>query len=172
MRVDELFVDPVATADRQLVDVQLARREHHLADRAADLVSVNVDGGKLVIGPDFLNLPQRVLQSAHVPQTDIFERRLIIGRFDCLDPGFRGKRVRLYPVERKCAPCHLYVMRNERTLPHQLVRPHDEATDVPAHHADKDVADEGRSDEMAPTPAMTAPTSSAMHTSSVPVRVT
>ena len=135
MGVNELFVDPVATACRQLVDVQLARRKHHLTNRAADLVSVNVDVGKVVVGPNFLNLAQRVLQSARVPQTDIFERGLIIGRVECLNRCFRGKRVRLYAVERKRAPCHLDVMRNVRTLSHQLVRPHDEATDVPAHHA-------------------------------------
>mgnify|MGYP003693694633 CR=1 FL=1 len=36
VRVDQLLVDPVAAALRQLVDVELARGEHHLTHRAVD----------------------------------------------------------------------------------------------------------------------------------------
>ena len=73
--VDELLVDPVAAALRQFVDVQLARGEHHLAGRAVDFIAIDVDVGKVVVGADFLNLTQRVLQRTPVPQPDVLQRR-------------------------------------------------------------------------------------------------
>ena len=78
--VDQLFVDPVAAALGQLLDVQLARRQHHLAQRAVDRVAIDVDVGEVVIGADFLELPQRVLQRAPVPEPDVLERRLVVRR--------------------------------------------------------------------------------------------
>ena len=46
-------------------------------------------------------------------------------------------------VERVSAPCHFYIVRNERTLTHQLVRCDDKAADVPAHDRDDQVAGDG-----------------------------
>ena len=80
MGVDELLIDPVAAAFRQLIDVEFSGGEHHLAYIAVDLISINVDVRKIVIGSDLLNLPQRVLQGMPIPQANILERRLVVGR--------------------------------------------------------------------------------------------
>ena len=61
MRIDQLLVDPVAAALGQLLDIQFARREHHLTDRAVNHIAIDVDVRKIVVGTDFLNLSQRVL---------------------------------------------------------------------------------------------------------------
>ena len=92
VRVDQLFVDPVAASFGQLFDIQFADREHHLAHRPVDLIPIDVDVGEVVIGADFLNLPQRVLQRAPVPQPDVLDRRLIVGQIDGFDAGVGGKR--------------------------------------------------------------------------------
>src|SRR6202044_927102 len=47
--VDKLVVDPVAAAVGQLVNVQFAHGQHHLAQRSVDLVAINVDVGKVVV---------------------------------------------------------------------------------------------------------------------------
>ena len=65
--IDQLFVDPVAAALGQFFHVQLARAQHHLAQLAVDYVTVNVNIGKVIVGADFLNLAQRVLQRLPVP---------------------------------------------------------------------------------------------------------
>ena len=85
MSVDQLLVDPVAAALRELIDAQFARSEHHLACRAIDLITINVDVGKVVIGADFLNLTQRVLEGVPVPQPDVLQRSLIVGRVSRFD---------------------------------------------------------------------------------------
>ena len=67
MCVDKLLINPIATALRKLVNVQLARGEHHLASHAVDFIAINVDVGKVVVGTDLLDLPQSVLQRMPVP---------------------------------------------------------------------------------------------------------
>ena len=137
--VDQLFVDPVAAAFRQLVDVELARGEHHLPHLAVDLVAIDVDVGEVVVGADFLDLPQRVLQRAPVPQADVLERRLVVRGVDRLDAGFGRERPLHDPVERVRLPRHLDVVRDVRRFAHQLVRLDDEVADVPADDADDGV---------------------------------
>ncbi len=144
MGVDQLFVDPVAAALRQLVHVQFACGQHHLANRTAELISIDVDSRKVVVSPDFLNLTERILQRPPVPKPYVLERRLIAGRFHRLDSGVGGKRVGLDAVEREGPPRHFYVVLNEGTFSHQLIRRDDEIADVPAHPGDDEVADDGR----------------------------
>ena len=141
--VDQLLVDPIAAALRQFLDVELARREHHLAHRAADLVSIDVDVRKIVICADFLDLTQRILQRRPVPQPYVLERCGILGGLRGFDPGVGGKRVGLDAVERVSLPGHLDVMDDEGTLSHQLVRCNDESADVPAHGRDDEIARNG-----------------------------
>ena len=134
--VDELFVDPVAAALRQLVDVELARREHHLPDRSVHLVAVDVDVGEVVVGADLLDLPQRVLQRAPVPQPDVLQRRLIVWGVQCLEAALGRERPLLDAAQPVGLPRHLDIVRDERRLPHELVRLHDEARHVPAEDRD------------------------------------
>jgi hypothetical protein len=77
--VDELVVDPVAAAFGQLVDVELAGGEHDFAHGAVDVVAVDVDVGEVVVGADFLDLAQGVLQGVPVPEADVLERGLVVG---------------------------------------------------------------------------------------------
>ena len=77
--VDQLLVDPVAAALGQLFDVHFAGGEHHLAHLAVDLVAVDVDVGEVVVGADFLDLAEGVLQGVPVPQADVLEGGLVVG---------------------------------------------------------------------------------------------
>ena len=45
---------------------------------SADFIAVDVDVGKIVVGADFLYLPQRILESTPVPKTDVLQCRLIV----------------------------------------------------------------------------------------------
>ena len=78
--VDQLFVDPVAAAFGELVDVEFAGGEHDLALFAVDLVAIDVDVGEVVVGTDLLNLAERILERAPVPQADVLESGLVIWR--------------------------------------------------------------------------------------------
>ena len=89
--VDELLVDPVAAALGELGDVELARGQHHLADRAIDFIAIDVDVGKIVVGADFLDLTESVLQRAPVPKPDVLKCGLVVGRFRGLNRGLGRK---------------------------------------------------------------------------------
>ena len=54
MGVDQLFVDPVAAALRKLVDIEFAGREHDFARGAVEVIAIDVDVGKVVIGTNLL----------------------------------------------------------------------------------------------------------------------
>src|SRR6185437_745582 len=56
MSVDQLFVDPITAALRQLFYIQLARRKHYLANCTVDFIAVDVNVGKVVVGTNFLYL--------------------------------------------------------------------------------------------------------------------
>ncbi len=130
--VDQLLVDPVATALRKLVDVQLACGEHHLASRAVDFIAINVDVGKVVIGADFLNLTQRVLKCMPVPQPDVLKRSLIVRRIGRLDGRLSGKLALRDLVQSVGLPRQVDVVGNVGLLANQFVRFDDKAADVPA----------------------------------------
>ena len=99
VRVDQLLVDPVPAALGQAVDVELARGEHHLPHRAVDLVPIDVDVGEVVVRADLLDLAQRVLQGAPVPQPDVLQRLLVVGDIDRFDTTLGGKRMLRDAVE-------------------------------------------------------------------------
>jgi len=40
---------------------------------------------------DLLNLAQRVLERLHIPQADILQRKLIVGRIGCINGRLGGK---------------------------------------------------------------------------------
>ncbi len=146
MGVNQLFVDPVPAALRELVDVQFAGGEHHLAHVAVDFITVNVDVGKVVVGADFLNLTQRVLECMHVPQPDVLKRRLIVGGIGRLDGRLSGKLALGEPVQSVGLPRQVDVVGNIGLLANQLVRFDDKAADVPADCLKGDITDRGRKD--------------------------
>src|SRR5262249_61270509 len=85
VRVNQLLVDPVAAALRELLDVQFSRGEHHLANRAVEFVAINVDVGEIVVSADFLNLAKGILQSMPVPQSYVLKPSLVHRQIGCLD---------------------------------------------------------------------------------------
>ena len=154
MRVDQLLVDPVAAALRQLVHVQLASREHHLPHRAVDLIAVDVDVGEVVVRADLLDLAQRVLQRAPVPEADVLQRRLVVRGVERFDARFRRERALREAVQAEREPRHLDVVRDVRRFAHELVRFDDEAVDVRADQRKGEIADcRGRDRECEPARA-------------------
>ena len=137
MGVDQLLVNPVAAALRELIDVQLARGEHHFASRAVDVISINVDVGKVVVGADFLNLAQRVLKRVPVPQPDVLKRSLIVRRIGRLDGGLSGKLALRDPVQSVGLPRQVGVVDNVGLLANQFVRFDDKAADVPCRSLER-----------------------------------
>ena len=74
MRVDKLFVDPIAGLLRQFCLIDFTRGQHHLALFTRDYIAINVNVSEIVIGADSLNLRERVLQSVPIPQANVVER--------------------------------------------------------------------------------------------------
>ena len=144
--VDQLLVDPVAAAFRQFLDVQLACGEHHLANRSVHFVAIDVDVGEVVVGADFLDLAQRVLERAPVPQPDVLQRRLIARRVNRFEAGLGGEGLLRDAIERVGPSRHLDVVPDVGRFLHQFVRLDDEAGDVPAEQADAEKGDRGRYD--------------------------
>ena len=114
VRVNQLVVDPVAAALRQFVHVQFARRQHHLAHRAVDLVTIDVDVGKVVVSANLLNLPQRILQRMPVPQANILQRRLVIAGSVASTVVSAGNSRCTKTIQTVCLPRHLDVMQQCR----------------------------------------------------------
>ena len=145
MGVDEFLVDPVAAALRKLIDAQLAGGEHHLAHGAVDFIAIDVDVGKVVVGADFLNLTQRVLQCAPIPQANVGERSLIVRRVGGLDRRLRGKFAPRDPVQSIGLPREVDVETNVGPFANQLVRLHDKVAHVPADGLQAEVTNQGGS---------------------------
>ncbi len=141
--VGEALVDPVAAADGELVDVELAGGEHDLAGGAVDVVAVDVDVGKVVVGADLLNLAEGVLEGAPVPEADVLEGGLVVGGVGGVDGGFGGKLLLVEAVETEGLAGDLDVVGDVRALADELVGLDDEVGDVPADEAEGDVADSG-----------------------------
>ena len=54
-------------------------------------VAIDIDVGKVVVSADLLNLAQRILQRVPVPQANILQGGLVVGRIGGSDGGFGGK---------------------------------------------------------------------------------
>src|SRR5947209_646310 len=74
MRVNQLFVDPIASLFREFRLVDLTRGQHHLPLFARDDIAVHVNVSKIVVGPDSLNLRERVFQGVPIPQPNVVQR--------------------------------------------------------------------------------------------------
>ena len=79
MGEDQVAVDPRLGLFGQLVHVQFAGGEHHLAQVAVDGIAVDVDLVEGVVEADFLELPVGAQQRAVVPQADVGERVAVGG---------------------------------------------------------------------------------------------
>ena len=154
MGVDQLLVDPVTAAFRQFVDIQLARGEHHLAGGAVDFIAIDVNVGKVIVGSDFLNLTERVLQRTPVPQPDVLERRLIVGGVGSLDGCLRGKLALGEAVQPEGLPRQINVVGNVGLLANQLIGFDDKAGNIPADCLKRKVTDHGgKNRQHQPAPA-------------------
>jgi hypothetical protein len=76
MGVDEMRIDPTGfRVAGQLVHIQFARRQKHLAQLSVDHVAVDVGVVKDVVRPQRLNLRGRVVEGPPVPQPHVVEQR-------------------------------------------------------------------------------------------------
>ena len=125
VRVHEVRVDPArAGARRQLIDIQLARREQHLAVSAIDGVAVHVGIRENIIRPQRLDLRDGVMERAHIPQAHVVEGAFMQRRID----GRVGMHLKLglghallQPVSRARG---VNVRSDERPLDGDFIGPH------------------------------------------------
>ena len=81
VRINEARIDPaLAGFGGQLVDVDFARRQQHLLDVAVDEVAVDVGVRKRVVGAQRLDLGDRGVVGAQVPQANVVEQRGVLHR--------------------------------------------------------------------------------------------
>ena len=106
--------------------VQLAHREHHLARLAFDVVPVVVNVDEVVVGPDFLNLSERLQQRLMVPEPDVFNRPGVADDVLRRQLGVARELALLDTVERVGAPRRFDVMDDERLFLVLFVRRDDQ----------------------------------------------
>ena len=119
------LVDPGAVGQRRRI--QLARRQHHLAQLAVDLVAVVVHRGEVVVGADLLDLAEGLEQRLVIPQPDVVEGGAVAVDVGAGQLGIAGQRPLHDAIEREGAPRRLDVVLDVRRLAYLLVRGDDEA---------------------------------------------
>ena len=134
--VNELVVDPVAAAFGKFVNVQFAGGEHYFAQASANLVAIDVDIGKIVVGANLLFLAQRILERLPVPEPYVLERRLVVGRIRSARRGFGRELALRKAVQPVRLAGHCNVVGNVRPLAVELVRLHQKGADVPANRTE------------------------------------
>ena len=145
VRINKFLVDPIAAALREFLNVELAWGEHHLTHCAVDFIAIDIDIGKVVVGADFLNLAERVLQGAPFPQSDVLQRSLIVGRVGRVYGGLCGKFALREAVQSIGLTRQVNVIGDVGSLANQFIRLHDKAADVPANDLKREITDRGRS---------------------------
>ena len=120
VRVLQPFVDPRPVG--QAAGVELACREHRLAILAVHDIPVVVDRCELVVGPDLLNLPERVQQRRVVPQPDVVDRLRVVLDVRHGERGVTRQLSLLDLVEVKRRPRGRDVVNDVGRFPCQLVR--------------------------------------------------
>ena len=94
VRVGEVLVDEPLR--RQRVGVQLARRQHHLAQLAADAIAVVVDRDEIVVRADRLDLPERLQQRLAIPEPHVVDRGAVGGDRRRRELGRRAELAQLH----------------------------------------------------------------------------
>ena len=127
MGIGQPFVHPARRAGPLLC--QLARRQHHLAGLAVDLVAVRVDVDEVVVLAHRLEVVQGVAERAVVPQPGVAEGRFL--GLDVLDAQrlVAGVAARLPVVEPEREPGHRDVVRDVLAFLCELVGRDREALD-------------------------------------------
>ena len=123
MRVRDVLVDPLL---RQLVHVELARREHRLAVDAVDRVAVHVGVEERVVLAQLLELAVARHQGVGVPQADVAKRRRVVAELLRRERLFGRQRLLLDLVEPVGGARPLEVVGDVLLLFAQLVRVDDE----------------------------------------------
>ena len=83
VRVDEVRIDPARSGFAELREIQLARRQHHLAQLAVDGVAIDIGVG-IDVGPVGLELRDGVVESVPIPEAHVVEQRLVLFEIDGL----------------------------------------------------------------------------------------
>ena len=120
VREREVLVDPVAV--RQRVGVQLARRQHDLPVLAVDHVAVVVDGDEVVVGPDLLDLAERVLERLVIPERHVAQGDRVGVEVLAGQRGIARQLALLDPLEGEGVARRRDVVDDERRFTRLLVR--------------------------------------------------
>ncbi len=125
VREGEALVHPGAA--RQRFVVQLARREHGLAQLAIQPVAVVVHRDEVVVGADLLNLRERIEQRRVVPQPYVVHCCAVVFDVGHGELVFLVETAHHDPIQRVGAVGRLDVVIEIGALALELVRRHDEA---------------------------------------------
>ena len=160
VREREVLVHERAGGQRR--GVELARRQHHVAQVAVHRVAVVVHGHEIVVRPDGLELPEGLQQRLAVPEPHVVNGGAVV-----LQVGGRELLVglQLAPLDRvepPGAPRGGDVMGDLRRLARQLVGLHDQPLHHRGHHArerrgEDDVADHDEQERPSERAAPRAP---------------
>jgi hypothetical protein len=71
MGVFEREIDPDLSRRRKTGDIELARRNHDLPFGAVDLITIDIDTGKGVVGPQALDLLKLRFQRPPIPDARV-----------------------------------------------------------------------------------------------------
>ena len=123
----EVLVDPRPA--RKAPRVQLASRQHDLPVLPVDRVAVVIDGDEVVVGPDLLDLAERVEQRPIVPERHVVDRRRVPLEVRARQAGFARQRLLHRSVQAERGPRRVDVMDDEGRLLHLFVGSDDETLD-------------------------------------------
>ena len=127
------LVDPRSI--RHALGVELAHRQHHLARLAVDQVAIVVDVHEIVIGPDLLDLRERLQQRTAFPETHVLDRAGVLDDVVRRELRVARQLALLDPVEPVGPARGRDVVQNERLLHVLLVRDDEEPLDEAGVHA-------------------------------------
>ncbi len=131
VRINKTRIDPaLAGFRRQLSHVNFAGRQQHLLDAAIRKVTIHVRCRKSVVGAQGLDLTNRRVVGAQVPQADIIEQRGVLDRIDGRFPDGRRKRTfRSLPIQTESNRSCLNVTFDIRPFDRNFIWPHINSVD-------------------------------------------
>ena len=116
-------------AGRQRSDVELAGREQHLAVLPVDHVAVVVHRNEVVVGADFLELPEGLQQRLPVPEPHVLDGRRVGADVGQGEIGFAVQIAGVDAVEPPRVPGGCDVIDEVRGFPGELGGGHDKLLD-------------------------------------------
>src|SRR3972149_9995185 len=120
MRKCQVFIDKGAL--RQAGRIKLSGREQNLAVVAVKTVAVVINGDKIIVRADFLQLAKRVKEGFTIPEPHIFYSGAVVIDVCHGKDRFAGKIALLYLIQRKCLLCGFNIVFDKRGFLDELIR--------------------------------------------------